>query len=104
MTGILNALIAQAVVTAGGDAWSNFTLETYAQAVGKLTPKAFQGIGPVWFMSAQHYWTTAVPLILVAGGVTAGEVEGQRRQMLLGFPVEFTQVLPSTTALIRSPP
>ncbi|MEM9881412.1 MAG: phage major capsid protein [Planctomycetota bacterium] len=98
ITGVLNALITQAIVTAGGDAWSDYTIETFAEAVGKLTPKAFQGSGPAWFMSSQFYWTTCVPLILGSGGVTAGEIEGQRRQLLLGFPVEFTQVLPSATA------
>ena len=98
VTGILNALIAEAVVTGGGNAWGNLTLEHYAQAVGLLTPKAFQGVGPAWFMSSQHYWTTCVPLILATGGVTSGEVEGRRRQMLLGFPVEFTQVLPAASA------
>lgn len=98
---MLNALIAEAIITGSGTAWSDLTMLDHELAVGTCRQSAFTGNGdngPKWYTSLQYFWQVLVPLTLGVGGVTAAEVGGRRLPVFLGFPVEFTQVLPSASA------
>ena len=101
ITGVNNALIANAIITGSGNTWAALTLEDFEQVVGTVTQKTFAGAGdsgPRWFASLQLFWGVMVPLTLSVGGVTAAEVGGRRLPVFLGFPVEFTQTMPTVSA------
>lgn len=102
ITGVTNALITEAIVTGSGTTWGDLTMLDHEQAVGTCRQSAFVGAGdsgPAWYCSLQYFWNVMVPLTLSVGGVTAAEVGGRRLPVFLGFPVNFTQVLPSATAV-----
>lgn len=101
ITGVVNALVANAVVTSSGNTWAALTLADHEQVVGTVVQKTFTGTGesgPKWYCSLQYFWNVMVPLTLAVGGVTAAEVEGRRRPVFLGFPVEFAQTMPTASA------
>ncbi len=95
ITGVLNALGAAAIFAGSGNNWGALTLGDHEKAAGALRTKAY--INAKWYCSHQYYWNVMVRLMLEAGGVTAGEIEGRRRPLFMGYPVEFTQVMPNAT-------
>lgn len=96
ITGILNALGTAAVFTGAGNNWGALTLQDFEGVAGSLRRKAYTGAK--WYCSHQYFWNVMVRLMLDSGGVTAGEIEGRRRPLFMGYPVEFVQVLPTATA------
>jgi len=99
ITGVTNALIAEAVVTGSGDTWPELTLADFEQVASIPVTKAFSGNLAKWYVSHQFFWQVMVKLMLSAGGVTAAEVEGRRRPMFMGYEVEFTQKMPTATGV-----
>jgi HK97 family phage major capsid protein len=82
---------------ASGNAYSEVVLTDFLATMGRLpvyadTPNA------KWYMHKSVYWNVAAKLVTAAGGVTAAELEGKRGERLLGYPVEFVQVMPSVEA------
>jgi len=101
ITGVVDSLIAEAIVTgtgAAGAKWGSLVLDDFLQVVSLVATRTFQGNNAKWYCSHQFYWTVMVPIVLGVGGVAAGEVEGRRQPLFLGYPVEFTQVLPTAPA------
>lgn len=99
ISGVIEALISEAIIAGSGDAgdkWSGLVEDDFLKMIAAVTQRTFQGNNAKFFCSAQFYWLVMVPLILAKGGVTAGEMEGRRQFQAFGFPVEITQVLPST--------
>jgi HK97 family phage major capsid protein len=81
------------LVLGTGNAWSELTLTDFQAVQGRL-PEYDGDTEPKWYCSRTFYYTVMVKLMLAAGGVTAEEIEGQRRKVFLGDPVEIVQVMP----------
>lgn len=89
------------LVTQGSsNTWSAITLGDFDSVVGKL-PQYADTPNAAWLMHRAFYYGVVEKLVQAAGGVTAVEVrEGRRgRPIFKGYPVEFSQVFPSTTAV-----
>lgn len=84
------------VVVASGNLFSEFTMADFTTMVGKL-PQYADGRAK-WYASRFFKATVMDRLSLAVGGVTAGEVEGKRGAVFLGYPVEVVQVMPKTDA------
>ena len=97
VTGITNALASAQIKTGSGSSWSALTLPDHEEAVSYLSSRAFAGQQLAWYCSQQYYWLVMVRLMLEGGGVTAGEIEGRRRPLFMGYPVVFTDILPNSS-------
>jgi HK97 family phage major capsid protein len=60
---------------------------------------AARGDGLKWLMNRMVYHTIVGPLMVSGGNPTWADIQGRMTPMLGGYPVEFTNVLPSTTAV-----
>lgn len=80
-----------------GNAYSEQLLTDFEATAG-LLPVYADTPNAKWYMHKSVYWNVAVKLVLAAGGVTGAEIEGSRGARLLGYPVEFVQVMPSVEA------
>jgi HK97 family phage major capsid protein len=88
------------VVLASGNLMSEFTLGDFNRTVGRIPQYADTG-NACWVFHRSAYCSTAQRLEAAAGGVTSMDVRsGNRapRPLFLGYPVEFSQVLPATDA------
>ena len=96
IVGLKNALAAGATYTfgTGEDIFADLTIESFANAVGKL-PR-FPGIRPAWYVHSAGYFASMARLAVKAGGNTVANIEGGVSQLqFMGYPVVFTQVLSS---------
>lgn len=89
------------LVTQGtGNTWGAIALADFHNVVAKL-PQYADTPNAAWVCHKTFYSSVMQKLELAAGGVTGMEISsGDRRPRLtfLGYPVEFSQVFPSTTA------
>lgn len=79
--------------------WAAIVLSDFDAVVGAL-PQYADTPNCVWAMHRTFYYTVVEKLIQAQGGVPAYETrQGQRapRPLFKGYPVEFVQVLPSTS-------
>jgi len=108
MTGVVGALMKvdatigniKSLVVGSGNAYSELTLGDFSKLVGNLPDSADTG-NAKFFMHRYFYFTVFVGLALAAGGASATEVvlgAGQRQKQAMGYPVEFTQVMPRAEA------
>jgi HK97 family phage major capsid protein len=72
---------------------SALTLEDLEAAVAKL-PR-FPGISPKFYFHSSVYWQTGARLQLAAGGVTTQMIASGPQLTLFGYPVVFSNALPS---------
>jgi len=98
----VNATIAniKSLVVGAGNAYSELTLANFISVPGILPDHADNGDAK-WYEHRYFYYTVFVALALAAGGATAAEIitgAGQRQKLQLGYPVEFTQVMPKAAA------
>jgi HK97 family phage major capsid protein len=104
ITGVASALGAGATYTAvtGINTVAELNLASFHGTMTKLLN--VPGIRPKWYMHSEVYHTGAAPLMTAAGGNTVGSLEqGMAMQpMFLGYPVVFTQVLPTASAAASS--
>lgn len=103
VTGLKNALDANAIQDAvsGNVGASTLDLADFEAAMGKLPQ--YPGASPRWFMNSAVYYASGFSLMNAAGGnnnVTLAN--GVQQPMLMGFPVTFVQVMPSTTGSLVS--
>ena len=108
MTGITGALRAvdstigsiKSLVVGAGNAYSELILANFESLVG--TVPEFSDDGALkWYVHRYFFWTIMVKLAFAAGSGTATEIlAGQiiRQRTYLGYPVEFTQVMPKAEA------
>lgn len=84
------------VVTAlsANTAFSTLDLVDFETMIGKLPQ--FPGINPEWYISKAGWAASMMRLADAAGGNTAMDIEGVRRQMFLGFPVNWALPMNST--------
>jgi HK97 family phage major capsid protein len=90
----------KSLVVGSGNAYSELALVDFEGCAGILPDYADDG-SVKWFVHRYFYWTVMVKLALAAGGVNATEVvlgAGTRQKQYLGYPVEFTQVMPRAEA------
>ncbi len=89
------------LVTQGSSTtWSAIVLGDFDKVVGKL-PQYADTPNAVWVGHRTFYYEVVEKLIQASGGVPAYEVrQGQRapRPLFKGYPWEFSQIFPSTTA------
>lgn len=89
------------LVTSTGNAYSELTLTDFEAVVGKL-PQYADTPNTAWVCHRAFYFNVMKRLELAAGGVTSMEISsgnGARgRHLFIGYPVEFSQVMPSTEA------
>ncbi len=88
------------ITKASSTTLASLALADFESALGSL-PVYAQARNPVWVTHSFTYYSTMLRLALAAGGVTSMEVNtGNRapRPVFLGYPVEFSQVMPSATA------
>jgi HK97 family phage major capsid protein len=91
----------KSLVIGAGDAYSELTLANFIAVPGILPDFADDG-NAKWYEHRYFYYTVFVALALAAGGATASEViigAGQKQKLQLGYPVEFTQVMPRAAAV-----
>ena len=84
------------VAAAGNLAFSDLTLTDFESVVGK-TPH-YENFMPAWFISKPGYYASMDNLKNAAGGNTARELESGNGLQFLGYPVVWTQVLPTSLA------
>lgn len=102
VTGLKNALNSAAVQDAasGNTGASTLDLADFENTIG-LYPQ-YPGANPVWFVNSAVYWASMGRLLDAAGGNAVSDLAGTRQMMFLGYPVVYTQVLPSTTGASAS--
>lgn len=102
--GLKNALDStNAVVTAASGNNSALTLDLDDfEAVLAAYPQ-YTAANPQWYMHSAVYFSSAFRLMHAAGGNTNMTIaNGVNVPMCLGYPVQFTQVMPSTTGTLAS--
>lgn len=95
VVGLKNALNASAVndAASGNVSGATMDLTDFETTVGLLAQ--YPGIRPVWFMHSQYFWASAARLMDAAGGNRVQDLGSGPVMQFLGYPVVFTQVLPS---------
>ena len=98
IVGLANALLAGSVSTAaaGQITAAGLTIAVFQDAVSKIPQ--FPGIAPRWFVNSAVYWNVMARLQLAAGGNTVENIGGGPVLQFMGYPVTFSQTLPSTIA------
>ena len=89
------ASVAGIKVQTGTASFSGALLADFQGTIGKLP--LYAGRNPKWYMHNTFYNNVPAALSTAAGGNTVQHIaQGPSRNMLLGYPVEFSQVLPFT--------
>ena len=85
------------LIVGAGNAYSELTLANFESVAGILPEYADEGAA--WYCSRVFYWTVMARVALAAGGANATEVQMfPREHQFLGYPVRFTQVMPTAEA------
>jgi HK97 family phage major capsid protein len=99
--GLLAALGSAGVSTAatGHDLWSELDMADFTAAMALLPDKYWQYM-PSWVCSSAFYFAAMLRVQASAGGNTIGSLEqgAVGRPMFLGYPVYFTNQMPTSTA------
>lgn len=90
---ILAASAAFATAASGNVSAQTLDLDDFNACVAKL-PK-YPGMKPVWFMHWTFWANSVQRLQMAAGGVVPADIQMGAKPMLLGYPIEFTEVMPS---------
>jgi HK97 family phage major capsid protein len=86
------------LTTGSGATWSALVLGDFYSMMAKL-PAYAMSRDPRWVVSTAFFWGKMTPLLTALGGTTPAEAgPGPGRPMFLGFPVEYSQVLPAASA------
>ncbi len=84
------------LVLGSGNLYSELTLDDHEKVMGILP--TYAAVNAKWYCSRLYFFTVMARLMLAAGGVTAGEIEGRRRLLFGGDPVEISQKMPRAQA------
>ena len=95
ITGIQEALAAGSQVSAANIAAVD--LELYLSMLAKM-PR-YAGLSPKWYVNSFVYESSMKPIAYAAGGNNVADIAGGMATTFLGYPVEFTQVLPKELSL-----
>ena len=98
ISGLVTKTLAQAAsyhqAATGNVSDITLDLDDFNGVVAKLPNYA--NFRPVWFMHKTVWANSAQRLQMALGGVVPADVQAGAKPMLLGYPVEFTNVLDST--------
>lgn len=97
----LTAGTAPGLILGAGNAYSELTLANFSSVVAAL-PEYAAG-SPRWVTHRTFFYNVMQPLALAAGGTTAGDIVSGIAARFLGYPVEFSQVMPSVAANSQIP-
>jgi HK97 family phage major capsid protein len=75
-------------------AYSTLDLTDFESMIGKLP--SFPGIRPEWYIHKSAWAASMMRLADAAGGNTSENIEGMRKEMFLGYPVNHVNVMNST--------
>jgi len=109
MTGITGALRAvdatianiKSLAVGSGDTYAELALVDFEKVAGILPEFADDGDAK-WYVHRYFFFTIMVSLALAAGSGTATEIltgQAVKQRTYLGYPVEFTQVMPKATGV-----
>lgn len=90
------AVATASLQTASGNTYDEITLDDLVNTKGKLKRLNIND-APQWAMSTE-LWTVAQGEAFEAGGNTIDHVANGMSEKLLGYPVEISEVMPSTAA------
>ena len=96
----LNSSIHANMVNDGGSGdttWSDLVLADFEGAMGLLPGKHFRTAA--WAMSRAFHANVVIPLLAAAGGNTIGTLEAGGGASLYGYPILFTDYMPTATAV-----
>lgn len=94
ITELTTATAGTVTAITGNTAFSTLDLADFESLLGKLP--MYPGINPEWYISKAGWAASMMRLADAAGGNTAADIEGMRRPMFLGFPVNLVQCMNST--------
>lgn len=99
VVGLANALDSNAVTDAasGNTGWTTLDLLDFENTLGSLPE--YPGSNNRWFMHKSVYVASYVRLMNALGGSIRSEISGDMQPEIMGYPVTFTQVMPSTSAV-----
>jgi len=83
------------LVLGSGNLWSELVRDDFQKVIGTLP--GYAHANAKWYVSMPFWATVMLDILLDGGGVTAAEIEGRRRPMFLGYPVEITHFGMPTT-------
>lgn len=97
-TGVIPALVAAGRIYeyAGEDAYGEVTQDSVDEQMADIPQYA--DVEAEWYGHRKAVFGVLMRLARSAGGVTAAEIEGRRRLLHGGYPVNITQVMSSTQA------
>jgi len=75
------------LVLGSGNLWSELVRDDFQKVIGTLP--GYAHANAKWYVSMPMWATVFLDILLDGGGVTAAEIEGRRRPMFLGYPVEI---------------
>jgi HK97 family phage major capsid protein len=78
---------------ASGNLWSEIVMGDFTKLVAKL-PQYADNERAAFYCSRSFFFGVMVPIMLAAGGVTAGEIQNMRQKVFLGYPVHIIQWMP----------
>ena len=97
IVGVKNAVAAGSIATAASaTSFGALALTDFHAAVGKLP--VYPGMQPAWFIHSAGYHNSMARLQIAAGGNNKVDLGDGPVLQFMGYPVVFSQVLPSTTA------
>lgn len=82
----------------GNNSFGTLDLLDFENCCGKLAQ--YPGVSPKWYIHSAGYWASMARLMNAAGGNTTENFGNGPMRSFLGFPVEFVQVLPSSTGTL----
>lgn len=98
----LTAGTAPGLILGAGNAYSELTLANFNSVMAAL-PQYASLQSPRWVCHRSFFYGVMQPLALAAGGTTAGDIVSGIAPRFLGYPVEFSQVMPSVAANSQIP-
>lgn len=97
VSGLQDAVGAGGGVTASGGTWADITSSDLS-AVAALLPDRHHDSAS-WICSRAFFHSVIEPLVLAQGGSTGSEMSGGAGRSLFGYPVNFTEAMPTSTGL-----
>lgn len=97
VTGFDSALHTNSTIDAasGNTSFETLDLADFEKVVGSVP--VYPGAMNKWYISSYGYWQSMARLMDAAGGNAISDLGSGPVRSFLGYPVEFTQVLPSTS-------
>ena len=102
VSGLVDAIgTAGDVVQGTGNTWAAIVLDDFA-AVQALLPEQYHA-GAKFICSRAFFHTVIESLVNASGGTTAAELGNATARQLNGYPIEFTDQMPTATGVAEQP-